>query len=311
MNSSFSTINTNLQLAWDSTSLGALKECPRKYQLSIIEGWVPRRESVHLTFGLHYHAALERYDHARAEGASHDEATIKALRYALEVTWNRELSRPWLSDDPNKNRWTLVRTIAWYLDQFESDPLKTVVLKNGKPAVELSFRLELDYKSKLTDEKFILCGHLDRVVEFNEQIYVADRKTSKNTIGTDFFDKYSPDNQFSVYTLAMQIIYSLPTAGLIVDAAQVAVTFSRFQRGFVPRHQAQLDEWYRDLGFWLTAAQLHAQAGYWPLNDKSCNNWGGCPYRGICSKAPSVREEWLKADFHKRTWDPLQVRGDI
>ena len=30
-NSSFSTEIPNLQLAWDSTSLGLLKECPRKY----------------------------------------------------------------------------------------------------------------------------------------------------------------------------------------------------------------------------------------------------------------------------------------
>lgn len=311
MNSSFSTVNPNLQLAWDSTSLGAFKECPRKYELSIIRGMVPRHESVHLTFGLHYHAALELYDHARAEGKSHDEATIAATRHALTATWDAAKGRPWASDDANKNRLTLVRSVIWYLEQFATDPLQTIILANGKPAVELSFRMELEYQAKITGEKFMLCGHLDRLAEFNGQTYIVDRKTSKNTIGSDFFDKFSPDNQFSCYSMATQVVYSLPTAGLIVDAAQVAVTFSRYQRGFVTRHQSQLDEWYRDLGYWLTVAQLCAQQAYWPQNDKSCGNYGGCPYRKICSKAPSVRDEWLNAEFVKRVWDPLLVRGDI
>jgi hypothetical protein len=55
---------TRLQFAWDSTSLGYLKECPRKYYYTMIEGWRGRGESVHLRFGQEYHAALEHYDRA-------------------------------------------------------------------------------------------------------------------------------------------------------------------------------------------------------------------------------------------------------
>ena len=58
-NSAFSKSLPGLQIAWDSTSLGTLKECPRKYQYSIMLGKQPREISVHLTFGLYYHAALE------------------------------------------------------------------------------------------------------------------------------------------------------------------------------------------------------------------------------------------------------------
>src|SRR5215469_2997436 len=94
-NSSFSKSLPGLQIAWDSTSLGALKKCPRFYQYNIIEGYAPRRESIDLRFGLHYHAALERYDHARSAGSAHEEAIRVAVRYALEVTWNAELQRPW------------------------------------------------------------------------------------------------------------------------------------------------------------------------------------------------------------------------
>jgi hypothetical protein len=318
MSASFSKEHRSLQIAWDSTSLGTLMECPRKYQLSMCAkftddkpiGFAPRKESVHLIFGQLYHGALERYDHARVAGADHDEATDQSLQYCLTSTWDHTKKRPWASDDPNKNRFTLVRTVIWYLEHFRDDALETVTLASDKPAVELSFRLETDYKS-FTGEKFLICGHLDRVATLNGDTFIVDRKTSKNTINERFFDGFNPDNQFSTYTFAAKALYGLQVKGLIVDGAQVAVTFSRFLRGMVFFHDDQLEEWYGDIGYYLSQAQAFAQANYWPMNRKSCGNYGGCPFRPICSHSPSTRMEWLEKSYTPRVWDPLQVRGDI
>lgn len=290
--------------------MGAFKECARKYELSIKLGFAPRAESVHITFGLLYHAALERYDHAMAQGQSHEAATITAVRYVLTATWNSKLNRPWISDDKNKNRLTLLRSVVWYLEQFANDPIATVILADGKPAVELSFRFEIGLRAQ-SGEDFLWCGHLDRLGVMNDKVYILDKKTTKNTIDPNYFEKYTPDNQFSGYTLGGRVAYSQPIAGLIVDAVQVAITFSRFQRGLVQRTEAQLEEWHKDLMLWLRQAEGYARDGYWPQNDKSCGLYGGCPYRGICSKSPAQREQWLKADYITRVWDPLQIRGDI
>lgn len=311
---SFSTKLPTLQLAIDSTSLGAYKDCPRRYAYSILLGMVPRAESAHLTFGLLYHGALERYDHARASGQSNDEATLLAVRYCLEQTWHN--GRPWASDIPEKNRLTLVRTVVWYLEEFsrENDVLETVILDNGKPAVELSFQFHLPYESQTTGEPFVLCGHLDRLARHRDmpnQVWIADRKTTKSTLGQGFFDKFSPDNQFSGYTLGGTLTYRLPVAGLIVDAAQVAVTFSRFQRGIIQRTEETLEEWLQDLGTWLADMEQSAVSGRWRMNDRACSHYGGCPYRPICSKPPSVRDQWLEAGYVQRVWDPLKARGDI
>jgi PD-(D/E)XK nuclease superfamily len=309
-NSSFSQVIPNLQLAWDSTSLGELKACPRKYFYSIICGFQPRSISVHLTFGLHYHKALEVYDHFRSRGSDHQSATRMAIRQVLSDTWDPVLKRPWASDDSNKNRLTLLRSVVWYLDQFEIDSLETVQLKDGKPAVELSFRLLTNYTSP-TGEPFLLCGHFDRVAKFNNQAYIVDRKTSKSQINSDFFDKFNPDNQMSLYAFASQVVYEVPVAGVIIDGAQIGATFTRFQRGFTLRTESQLEEWYKDLGVWLVQASVYAANNHWPMNDKSCGNYGGCPFRPICSKPEAVRAEWLKAGYARRIWDPLQIRGDI
>jgi len=316
VNNAFSTVLPTLQLAWDSTSLGLLKECPRKYQLtmgSAVEpGWSPRTESVHLRFGIEVHDARRIYDYARTQGNSHDDALDDAVSHTLCSTYDYDLMRPWFSDHKEKNRFTLLRTIVWYLDEYgPNDPLQTVTLANGKPAVELSFRMQTDIR--IGGEPVTLCGHMDRlaVASFDQRTYIADIKTTGSTLGTDYFSKFSPDNQFSLYSFASKVVYSQPVAGLIVDAAQIAVTFSRFQRGLVPRHQAQLDEWYSDLGIWLEQAESFARRGHWPMNDKSCNNYGGCPFRGICAHVPSIRDKWLQASFVHRTWDPLRARGDV
>jgi hypothetical protein len=145
----------------------------------------------------------------------------------------------------------------------------------------------------------------------NGERYVNDIKSTKGTISSSFFAQYSPDNQFSMYNLAGQIAFGVPVRGLIVDACQVAVTFSRFERGMVQRTQSQLDEWLEDTHHWLHQMNAAAQANHWPMNDKSCHHYGGCQFRPVCSRSPATRQQWLQADYRQQQWDPLQVRGDI
>lgn len=310
MNSSFSTKNPLLQVAWDMTSLSAFKECPRKYYYSIIFQWASKDESVHLTFGLLYHAALEYYQRLRAQGKSWDESILLVVHQSMKDTWNKDLNRPWNSGDKNKNRYTLIRTIVWWITQFKDDPMKTLILSNGTPAVELSFRFETTYS--LGGQPVVMCGHLDRVGTLNDALLIDDYKTTKyNVTADEFFGFYSPDNQMSGYTFGGKIIYHIPIQGVIVDAAQIMPAYSRFRRGFALRTDSQLDEWYRGMGYFLEQAESMANANFWPMNETACGRYGGCQFRGICGRSPEVREQWLGAGYRKRIWDPLKVRGDV
>lgn len=621
-----------LQVYWDSTSLGVLKECPRKYYYRIVRGLVPAGGVLndHLRFGILVHRAFELYDRFRAEGRDAATAELAVLRDAALATWDWDIGRPWDSDVPEKNRETLARTIVWYLAQFgETDPAETIILADGKPAVELHFTFDLGdgYRSRLTGETFHLCGHIDRLVRWRNRVWVTDRKaqpltclvltengwksvgslkvgdliasfdgnfkavkglyskgitpvyeiefsdgtktqcaedhlwevspegvtafrtydfkevrrrfergekwhvpvcrpikfeekqyvlhpyilgcllgdgylngnsvaistmntkliedirillpegdtirkspaenlvwtitgkrhcktllalkdlnlwktksrtkfipkeylfgsmeqreallkglldtdgsldghlqryqtmssyladdishlvrslggsvmhttrsdgvhklmirliegtkllprrkyiktitqiadaetacieidssdglyltddfivthnTTKNNITPAFFAQFSPDNQMSVYDLAGTMIYPEPCAGIIIDAIQVGVTFSRFQRGFVERTPGQVEEFLHDLHYYLSCAESFAEANYWPMNDKACGHVGwdeergtlrfGCEFREICGGDPAVRETKLAALFERSTWDPTQVR---
>jgi hypothetical protein len=63
-----------------------------------------------------------------------------------------------------------------------------------------------------------------------------------------------------------------------------------------------------DLGVWLKQAKWYAEDDYWPQNDKSCHKYGGCPFREVCSKSPSVRDKFLESGFVRREWNPLIPR---
>lgn len=310
-NSSFSIVAPRLQIAWDNHSMNMLKECPRKYQLSILLGRVTRATSIHLVFGILYHEALEQYDRMRAEGKTHRESLVQVVWDTMKKTWDKELNRPIVMDDKNKNRFTLLRTIVWYLEKFEHDTLKTLILPNGQPAVEMSFRFKTDYISS-TGEAFIYCGHIDRIATYDKLHWVVDRKTSKNSIDSDmFFAQFSPHNQMSGYDFAGQVVYETKTTGIIVDAAQVMVNFSHFRRGFTQRTESQRQEWYSNLGYYFEQIDKFARDAHWPMNEASCGNYGGCPFRGICGRPPEDRAQWLNVGFTFRNWDPLQIRGDV
>ena len=304
---SFSTTIPNLQTAWDSTSLGALKKCPRYYQYNIVEGYTGRDTSAHLTFGIEYNNSLVTYHQSRAQGLDHETSVLLALRYALEHTWDEVLGRPWTSDEPTKNRETLVRSVIWYLDQFENDPFETVVNADGKAQVETSFRVDIG-EAAPDGTHYILCGYLDRQVNFVDGLWFTDYKTTKGALDQRYFDQYTPNNQISQYSFAGAVISHKPINGIIIDAAQVGVTFTRFQRSKIGRTAPQLEEWLKDSMHYIRQNEAYVAAGYWPQNDTACNQYNGCVFRPICGITPSLRAQHLKTLYTRRQWDPLVLR---
>lgn len=325
---------TQIQFAWDATSLSLFRTCPRLYQYTILDGWSGRHDNIHLIFGGEYHSTLEDFDHAIAQGIPRDEALHGVVKAMVQRIWD------WPDDETTKagkykNRHTLVGLVVDYLDHFNPDPAETYIKSDGTPAVELSFRFELDWGPEAgieydmigdyevpggtarmpvrQNQPYLLCGHLDRVVTFNQQLFILDRKTTTTTLGDYYFHGFSPDTQMSLYTLAGKIILDAPIRGVIIDAAQIRLEEpNAFARGFTYRTEGQLEEWLDDIRSTLALAETYAVNGHWPMNDKACSMYGGCKFRGICSKDPHVRQAFLNTDFVKlpieARWNPMKAR---
>lgn len=292
-----------LQFAWDSTSLGLLQECARKYYYQMLLHKMPRGTNIHLQFGGAYHKALEIFAHLRADGHDYDSAVLGMVQFCLGFD-----DGPY--PDKLKNRFTLTRSCVWYTEHFKDNPYQTYILENGKPAVELSFRFGLDVMTPDGTE-FLYCGHLDEIVadEDNNKFFL-DRKTTKNSMDMKFFDQFSPSTQMSGYYAAGEVSFNVPLKGGIIDGAQLLVNGTRFSRGMLRRTPGQLMEWHDTVKWWMAQAQRYAEEQFWPMNEKACNNYGGCAFRPICSKDPKVREVFLQ-DYETFHWNPLEVRGDV
>jgi hypothetical protein len=293
-----------VQHAWDATSVDLAATCLRKYYYSMVRQIKPKTQSVHLIFGGIYASALESFYKKRALGASYETALREVVHEALVASWDTERGAPVPFEDDKKTRPNLIRTIIWYLEEFgNEDPngLVTYHLRDGTPAVELSFTFELE-------DDILYCGHLDRVSQMGDHLYVVDQKTTGGTVGQYFFDRYSPDNQMSGYAYAGKVVLGAPIAGVIIDAAQVAINFSRFERRPVTRSKAQLSEWRENALHHIRVAQSATMLQKFPMNTTACNNYGGCPFKPLCSRDPSVRENYIKSDYVEHIWDPLKAR---
>lgn len=314
-NPSFSSINPWLQLAWDSTSLNALCLCPRYYFYNIIMGYTLTGEmSADLKFGILLHSSAELYDRLMARGATHEEATLEAFKFAVNSTWDDELKRPWVSDEPTKTRNTLLRTIVWYLDRYKDENLKTHILPDGRPAVELPFRFSLNnlildgFKSP-DDEEYLLCGYLDKVVSWNEELWIRDIKTTKYELDEIYFRQYTPNNQISQYSVAGSVVLHQHVDGVIIDGIQVQVNGSKFLRKQISRSPAMLERWLHDFYFRIKEAEFYAQKQYYPMNPRSCG-WGKnkCQYWSVCSSEPEAAFDILENYYTRRIWNPLEPR---
>lgn len=304
MTSLLSFNDDGFQFAWDSTSLSSFVTCPRKYYLSMLQGWTSETRSVHLIFGGHYASALEHFHKHRAAGMEHNDALRAVVREVLTNTWDSEAGAPqdWLHT--SKTRDTLVRSIVWYLEQFRDDPMKTVILSDGRAAVEYSFSIELN-------ETYVYCGHIDRLVTYGDadDIYVQDQKTSGAQITPRYFEGFSPDYQMTGYTWAGQIIFNMPVKGVVVDAAYIAVGFTAFGRQPITRSERQLEEFRGEVLHYIGVAKACHEEQFYPMNRTACGNYGGCEFRRVCSAVPGIRDNLLQGSFRRRDrWDPLQRR---
>lgn len=276
---------------WNASSLEAFDKCPRYFQYTILEKWEPLIQSEHLWFGDLFARSMQTYHEHRFAGASHDDAVIEAVHSTMMLTWDREKGKP-IDYEEVKNRFNLIRTIVWYFEEYRRD-LKVAVI-NGKPALEL--KVEADIGVGLS-----LIGKLDRAYLYDENIMVMDQKTTKTTISPHYWKQWKPKIQMSQYSFLGQVVFQSETPpGVLIDAAQIAVGFTRFARQPTFRTPAELEEFLGEAKATINAAVDATDKKHFRRNTASCGNYGGCAFRDICSKSPEARKTFLKGAFKQK-----------
>jgi len=283
--------------AYDASRLRDLFLCRRRFQLSTVAPIEPigaEAYAIDREFGKAWHEVTRAYDEARVSG---HEPLAAGLRRALAH------SAKWPSDtgSKSKTRQTLVRAIIWYHEQYGANNALFPLIHNGNPAFELSFRFPLWPNSET-----LLCGNIDGVVEFGGEVWILERKSTASALSSFYWAKFDPNLQIDIYCLAAHLMWpEWKVKGVLVEAMQTGVTFSRCERKMFTRSPARLEET-------LVAVQnavkdyQHATDPQAP-NFASCMSDGGCPFRAVCTTDPTMRDWEISTHWRPRSqpWNPL------
>jgi len=307
--------------------------CPQRYKYEIIDGWEPRNPNVAiaLAFGILIHAGIEAYHRARADGLDFDDAVVKAMRSVMNKTDFRRPNAPlWDSlpveadiiemkaadaDDEEadgfdlrnskiRTRYHLFRALVWYFDNYRQDDLRVVSLSDGSAAVEHSFRVPVG--EALSDgTPLMLSGHYDKLVEFNDQLYITDVKSTKS-ITAQYRQSFDLSHQMTGYTLGGKIGLKAPVQGVFIDAICLQVGGVKFNRFVTVRSESQLREYVRMLKYVADQAEMWYTTDYYPQNTAACMF---CQYKEVCRQPPEFRRGTLHTHFKQApAWNPLAIR---
>lgn len=325
---------TNIQFAWDSTSLSTALDCAYRYKLEIIDGWTPKspESGIALAFGLLVHYGIEQYHRLRAADTPYSKAVIGALRAVADYREPANAPRPLAESLPTeidittlkheeaeddesdgidlrnskiRTRYHLFRALVWYFEQYRQDHLHVITLATGDAAVEHSFRVPPG--ETLGDgSPILLSGHFDKLVELNGELFVSDIKTTKS-ITRSWRESFDLSHQMTGYTVGGKVGLHQPVKGVWIDGIQLQVGGVKFSRFTTHRSAGQLQEYLTLLGYTARLAESWFREQYYPQNTGfHCNL---CKYKSVCRQSPEFRQAYLNQYYRRKpAWNPLRSR---
>ena len=283
------------QTVWDPSSISSLLRCPQHYQYNNVQRLAKVRESTSMVmprvWGTCWHKGIETYEIARFDGLDWELALDSAILAAADE-YKRLPFAAEASSESSRNLDTLMRAVIWYCLQYKDDELRTLRLPDGKPALEVRFEVPIP------GTEWRLSGRIDRVTENADgEILVVDHKTTTLTIGEDYYQSFTPNIQFPMYYWGLRQFLGKRVKGVVINACQTAVRFTRYGRHLITYTDAQLEEYFAEMVEILKTAASYHRDGQWPRNSMGCSLWGGCPYRRLCSATPENRKAILEDEY--------------
>lgn len=296
MSELFAKFQDGRQQVWDASTLEDAWKCMWFYKARNIDRWFAKSKRISADFGTKVHTCLEVFD-ATLLGHSHAQATDAALCKALELAV--EL-RPLPGEEPEDTARTpeaLVRAVLWYIDKFKDGPFRLATLPDGSPALEVRFELAIpgrDYR---------VSGRIDRLVWYNDGLYLVDRKTTKKTLNAAYWSSFLPGVQIPTYLWATRKLGMEPK-GIIIEACQTMTSGARWSKQQFDIPSSNLEEFERDLIAKCDEVAVAHTTGVWTRNRAVCNLYGGCLFRKVCNAETSQRHRWLADAFEQRPYTP-------
>lgn len=315
------------------SSLAILQKCAREAQYSLIRGLKPQLENPALLFGSAIHKGLETYycgERTERQIPLKYEETMQMIGCGQwDPAWSDSLlfrsARAFvekaaplaaLPDDNKRSIFTGVWMLQHYFKKYLTD--EYVIMRDEKgPVVERKFSMPIaEIKIGLVTVRTIeLFGTIDFVMrsEVTGQILPGDHKTASSL--WDFYDKISPNFQYTGYVWATREALGYDTDKFLVNALQVKQP-PKTARGSEPDFARQVTQRTQEDFDELRSAIIEAtdnflryrNSGFFPMSASgACTAfYGSCRFRDVCAAPASLRESIIAAKFKENSYGKSQ-----
>jgi hypothetical protein len=265
----------------NNSSLDLIQTCHRKAHYTFTNPTI-ETGSVATAFGSGIHKALEAYYLTPKE--SRNSGLMKA---AFD-----EYARSSSFEIPQEGEVRSVKSAHTILDAYHqtySDDSFEIVRDEQGPFVERSFEVKIT-------ENIRFYGQIDLLLKNTEngQLYVFDHKTTASLSG--FAERVNPNHQLTGYLWALRS-QGINVRNAILQGIKVT-KFARSQPEFMRvdtyRTDEQFSEWVDWAIFTTKSWAVANEAKVFPMNGSySCNTYGGCRFKDVCSAPSNMRGDIL------------------
>lgn len=302
---------------FSNNSIDIYHRCPRKSLYATLERLVPPQMNWAAQFGVAVHEGLAAW--YRTQDDTQEQLLQKiliALRDLTKPTDEVSIIRPDMSahqlrtelalliaqaalpmpDDFNagdhRNALLLEQIMRQYSHLYRYEPFRVV-------------HVEKNFIISITPE-ILYQGILDLIVfwAMTGKLVTMDHKTT-STIAK-FGEKFTPGHQMTGYILGTKtfmddVADEACINGIMTARRKEGIRKDDFQRfPNVYRSEDDLEEFMNNTIATVDRMHNDLERGYFPMHTASCNDFGGCPYKQVCSASPKNRDTILATSYVKR-----------
>jgi hypothetical protein len=202
----------------------------------------------------------------------------------------------WLGDDDKRSLANGIKILKAYFKHYAEDGMEVYRDHNGEPYVEKLVEGKLYEDDRVL---IIFHGQIDLVLrnKISGLVSISDHKTTA-ALGKDFYNRISPNHQYTGYVWAANNILGLKTDSFLVNGIQVAKTKSEFARQLTTISEDDYQEMisaYVEASYRLIGAY---ESGNFPMTAPNpCAAYGGCQYLDVCQAPKTLQKNILEGKY--------------
>lgn len=308
---------------FSNNSIDTYHRCPRKFQYAALERRVASDMNWAAQFGVSVHEGLAAWYRTQTDDQEQLMKKIVVALRDLKPTDEVSIINPDMSAHQLRTELALIIAQASLPVPDESNEgdhrnprLMEQIIRNYAHIYKYE-----PFQVRHVEKNFIITispdilyqGILDLIVYFamNGKVVTMDHKTTSALY--NFGAKFTPGHQMTGYIIGCKTFMD----DVADEACINGIMTARRKEGIKPEDFQRFPNVHRDdeeLGEFLnntiaTVDRMHhdLERGYFPMHTASCNDFGGCPYKQVCTARPSLRDTVLNTMYVSR--EDVKSRG--